>query len=123
MPNRAMKGLTLLSAVVCLLSLLLVGRSVFCLDALSVPIAPRRGYSASILDGQLRLWNHDGTSFGYRSYPAAVWRRGESVRWQHDIAGVRWVIGWGSHGLLDQFRFLILPLWLLPLLTAIPPVR
>jgi hypothetical protein len=115
MPRRIANGLTLLSAVVCAGSAMLVGRSWFRVDMVNVPIRLR----AVTVDGQLLLMHGPYLRASYETGHAAWIRPHVDDVWG-DLRGVRWLgVGWGTSGV----KVLILPFWLLPLLTAIPPVR
>ena len=121
MPKRIANGLTLLSAVVCVGSAMLVGRSLFQADEFFVPLGQEGGLWMGTLDGQLMLGSDPSTfNFEHLSFPAWEGRRELDDSWR-ELTGIRWIgIGWGK---LRDRAFLILPLWLVPLLTAIPPVR
>jgi hypothetical protein len=121
MPKRIANGLTLLSAVVCVRSALLVGRSWFRVDLVGTPLGQGHG-GAYTLDGRLFLWQSRRVPeffHYYHSESAERLRYGLSTSWR-EIARVPWLsLGWHN----GEPRCLVLPLWLLPLLTAIPPVR
>ena len=125
MPKRATNALTLLSVVVCVGSAMLVGRSFFRVDALTVPMGQQNSGGASTVNGTLML-SHGPLpqQFRFWSPPIAASREVHDVIWRR-LGGVRWLgIGWGSIGYPPHSQqFIILPLWLLPLLTAIGPVR
>jgi hypothetical protein len=120
MRRRVINALTLVSAVVCVGSALLVGRSFFRVDVVRVPASPG-SVGATAFDAKLILWEspipgdrryftEDVTE--YRSAVAKVW---------NDITGIHWLaVGWGSS---IGGNYLILPLWLVPIVTAILPVR
>ncbi len=123
MPRRVANALTLLSAVVCVGSLLLlVGRSFFLADTATVRIATT-GAGAAVFTGDGHLGLACGPfarNFGHHSRSVSGWRQAYQATWT-GVSGIKWLgIGWvmGPRGAL-----LILPLWLLPLLTTIPPVR
>ena len=122
MPKRIANGLTLLSAVVCVGSALLVVRSFFLADSLYVPIGPARCCVAVTIDGAVMLLHE--LSFGGFSHStgsAAEVRSETSDAIWNGLTGIKRLgIGWGY---LIGTQILVLPLWLLPLLTAIPPVR
>jgi hypothetical protein len=129
MPRRLLHVLTILSAVICVGSLLLVVRSFIRMDTVGFPTGTTSACGVFSLDGQVNLWHErddDGGSYAFfhSSKPASVSRRFFSDElWSGDsrITGIRWLgIGWGN---VDGSKFLVLPLWLLPLLTAILPVR
>jgi len=121
MPKRAANGLTLLSAVVCAGSLLLVGRSFFRCDSLSISAVKETVSSVGTIDGQLWLLHGPAYRFTfYSSQPVAAVRAGVSMTWGYLRGFPRLGIGWGS---MFEWKYLILPLWLLPVLTAIPPAR
>jgi hypothetical protein len=128
MRQRLWNSLTLLSAVVCVPSLLLVGRSVVRYDWVGMPLG--QNYVAAFsTDAQLWLTCVPKTlhlPFGkdyeleYRSFSAAD-ARSELADSRQSMSGLpRLGIGWGTRG--SSLRIVLLPLWLLPLLTAIPPV-
>ena len=121
MPKRLANGLTLLSAVVCVGSAMLVGRSLVVTDAVTLPYWPDRQSTIVLVDGTLVVTHisRDGR-FEYGTGRARVMRR-HLVPYRQKAAGIPWMgFGWGR---MDRERYLFLPLWLLPLLTAIPPVR
>ncbi|MDQ3441335.1 MAG: hypothetical protein M3478_13400 [Planctomycetota bacterium] len=131
MPRRMANVLTLVSAVVCVGSAMVVGRSFFREDQVYSSNAQNH-VVAQTTCGQLFLRHHHPT-FASKT-PWWSWsvshRRVVSRRDLVDLdflwgkfPGVRWVICWGSFGAWERFRFVILPLWLLPLLTAIAPAR
>ena len=104
MPKRLANGLTLLSAAVCLGSAMLVGRSMFAEDVMTLYSAR---LEAATINGQIVVKED--------RYP---WAFPDPV-----LSGMEeaWLgIGWGT---CARGKYVILPLWLLPLLTAIPPVR
>ena len=117
MPKRIANGLTLLSAVMCVGSAMLVGRSWLRADSVYVPIGQASVGVAITVDGTVMLLHATSFrafGFGYASETYdGLWQR---------LTGIRWLgFGWGS--LPVGITVLVLPLWLLPLLTAIPPVR
>ncbi len=130
MPKRLANGLTLLSAVVCVASAMLVGRSFYREDQVYSYNAQNH-VVAQTAYGQLFLRHHHPT-FASKT-PWWSWSVSHRpVVSKRDLAhldslwgnfpGVRWVICWGSFGAWERVRFVVLPLWLLPLLTAIAPV-
>jgi hypothetical protein len=68
MRRRVVNVLAVVSAVVCVLSLMLVGRSVFRSDRLAVPIGQNNTFWAATIDGQLviiskdAIYTDDGTT-------------------------------------------------------------
>jgi hypothetical protein len=121
MPKRIANGLTLLSAVVCVGSALLVGRSWFRFDSVIVPIGGENVFWAATCQGQMLLSHFQDPAASLEHISDELPPRDEVDRLWRDLRGVRWAgIGWGSY---KGEKVLILPLWLLPLLTAIPPVR
>ncbi len=128
MPKRAANVLTLVSAVVCAGSVLFVARSFLRLDSMHVGFGERNVFMAIIMDAQLFLRHHTptfagGNSFSHHSRGVRKKDRAEQDRMWRNFSGVRWVICWGAYGRWERFRFVILPLWLVPLLAAILPVR
>ena len=122
MPKRLANGLTLLSAVVCVGSAMLVGRSFFWADSLWI-----------VGHVQIGITTIDGLGFvSARGRPAhkGTWLfrfdkkdsgmlRPEVDRVWLRMQGVRWL----RLGFDAPSHEILLPLWPLPLLTAIPPVR
>ena len=123
MPKRLANGLTLLSAVVCVLSAMLVGRSVFRMDSVFLPLGRERGGSIHVMDGRLFVARFPhGADYDYESRTTAEVRPTLNWVWA-SRPGIPWLgIGWHGPDTYG-YRYLVLPLWLLPLLTAIPPVR
>jgi hypothetical protein len=124
MPKRLANGLTLLSAVVCVGSAMLVGRSFFRSDFVRVPVGNENECGAGTSPGQLVIWHDPVPSYlRYDSADPATTRKDLDEIWP-ELTGIRWIGGWGRYdfgaGIEDV---VILPLWLLPLLTAIAPVR
>src|SRR5687768_18493537 len=95
MSKRIANGLTLLSAVVCVGSAMLVGRSVFRIDIVNVPMRLR----VAAVDGQLLLMH--GPFYpraSHESGPVARIRRDVDDIWG-DIRGIRWLgVGYGTSG-------------------------
>ncbi|HEV2296468.1 MAG TPA: hypothetical protein VGR35_21670 [Tepidisphaeraceae bacterium] len=123
MPRGLAIGLTLLSAVVCVLSLMLVVRSTVRGDMLELRLSSTTTVGAVTLDGQALLWrgrySSNPRSF-YNSQDAASLRPRQDEIWDA-VSGIPWLgVGWG---IAAPHYVVILPLWLLPLLTAIAPVR
>jgi hypothetical protein len=132
MPKRIANGLTLLSAVVCVGSAMLVAGSWRWVNAVTIPLeGGRGGIGAYVIDGRLHLWRtriglhtyqRGGTyyRFSYQISSAAQFRLGRGQSWR-EMAGVHWLgIGWYT---TPGPKIFLLPVWLLPLLTAIPPLR
>ena len=132
MPKRIANALTLLSAVVCVGSALLVAGSWLWVNAVTIPLeGGRSAIGAYAIDGRLHLWhNRIGLrrfqrlgayfQFSHQTASAAQLRLGQGQSWR-EMARVRWLsIGWYITG---GPKMVVLPLWLLPLLTAIAPVR
>jgi hypothetical protein len=140
MSRRPLHVLSLVSAVVCVLSLGLVGRSFFRMDQVRFPIAGNEqsyfpdDYDAdqrkrhflcigSTMDGRMTL------EFipAYRSWGYASARTGEvrpliNRSFGQHMTGIRWLgIGWGTT--IEGISFVLLPLWLVPVVTAVLPVR
>ncbi|HEV2295258.1 MAG TPA: hypothetical protein VGR35_15505 [Tepidisphaeraceae bacterium] len=120
MPSRLANGLTLLSAVVCVGSAMWVGRSMFVADIVGLPVEKNNGCLGVTIHAQMWLVLDWSTrEFFYSSRRAAELGADEEEIWSA-AWGIQWLgLGWGSIG---KQTFLILPLWLLPLLTAIAPV-
>jgi hypothetical protein len=123
MRNRPLHVLSLVSAVVCVLSLGLVGRSFYRADVMVAPIWQASEHVVFALDGKVVLTQVSRTydrwtcfsvhPSGYRELVESFWRK---------VAGIRWLgIGWG--GTAGWWNILILPLWLVPVVTAVLPVR
>jgi len=124
---RPLRFLTLASAVICSGSLLLVVRSVFRADVIE---ATTNGYpyasaGMATVNGQFwLLWSpvlpfDRPYTWRYDVERAATVRPRLNQHWSK-VWGIRWVgIGCG----MSPYRILILPLWILPVLTAIPPAR
>ena len=128
MPKRVVNGLTVLSAAVCLLSLILVARSCFRADQAGFAAGRARLWFSAI-DAQLIVaWDPSAVfpaSFVvpalFDSYDAARLRPAFDTVWPR-MTGIRALgIGWNLSAAMDERA--ILPLWLVPLLTAILPVR
>ena len=123
MPRRLTNGLTLLSAVVCVGSLLLLGRSWFRSDQVGVSIGQGRLW-LTVIEAQIIVaWDPSAVlPPSFESYDAARMRPARDWVWRRSLTGIRALgVGWNLTGSQDER--LILPLWLLPLLTAIAPVR
>jgi hypothetical protein len=124
MAKRPLSVLSLVSAMICVGSLLLVGRSFFRSDEVHLPVARDIAYAyvAFTLDGQLVVLQEPGFYMRHYGTERAVdQRRHLDGIWQ-SITGIRALgVGWGSWG--NDWRNLIFPLWLLPIVTAILPVR
>jgi hypothetical protein len=121
MPKRARNALTLLSAVVCVLSLGFMVRSFFRLD--------HAGMSISRLDAYITTHNGLLTLAGGQHvalHPVGPYYKSMESAWAPGFRGPLWKdlitlrLDWGRE---DGDTVLVLPLWLLPLLTAIPLVR
>jgi hypothetical protein len=121
MPRRIRNVLTLASAVLCLGSALLVGRSVFRYEMVVLPLPRDIHFGIGVIDVKLMLWHGRGSgTFVHKNVSSASARPGFHLLWQA-LTGIRWLgVGWGTRA---PNAFLILPLWPLPLLTAIAPVR
>ncbi|HEV2293203.1 MAG TPA: hypothetical protein VGR35_05065 [Tepidisphaeraceae bacterium] len=121
MPRRLANGLTLLSAVVCVGSAMLVGRSFWRVDTVTVPVGRTTQGAIAAAEGQLWLIGvRARTSFSYEELEYTPSLRSEIGSIWGELHGIRWLgSGYGRYG---GTTYLILPLWLLPLLTAIPPV-
>src|SRR5690349_1709149 len=121
MPKRMLHVLTLASAVICLGSLVWVGRSLARLDDATFSFAGGTIYNAYTIDGRLVVTRRNLITpryFAYRSDPASLYRQGLRMSWEETPGlGIRW-----ERFSRDGF-FLGLPLWLLPIVCAIPPVR
>jgi hypothetical protein len=120
MGKRPLHGLSLVSAVVCVLSLLLVGRSYFYMDRIWVSYSQGDAVMASSLDGLLVLhvqqMDAHSREVGYSGMSASKIRPDYDIMWSL-LRGVRWLrIGWDDN-------LLILPLWLVPVVTGVLPVR
>ena len=122
--RRAMHALTLMSALVCAGSLLLVGRSFFKGDQLWSPLGQKSSGWVQTSDGYLfvvYIPQNTGEGFQYLPVePDGLRALGES--WGN-YRGVPWVIAWDDGAWSWGQRLVILPLWLVPVLTAIPLVR
>ena len=86
------------------------------------------GAAAATVDGQLLLlWAPGPKSFefgyDYDGESARSFRPGLDQIWA-GVRGIRWLaIGWGTSRIGLNATIVILPLWLVPILAAIPPVR
>ncbi len=131
MPRRIANALTLVSAVVCVLSAMGVGRSFFC--GYQVWTQGQIQASVAVIDGLLINSTYVSdvgvTSWGgsmaidaaaLRPKTSAMLRRISLVPWLG--LGFNFAGGSGAVG-SPSITEVILPLWLLPLLTAIAPVR
>ncbi|HEV2293867.1 MAG TPA: hypothetical protein VGR35_08415 [Tepidisphaeraceae bacterium] len=120
MPRRLANGLTLLSAVVCVGSAMWVGRSFVRIDYATIPIDKRSFARAVQADGYVFVARFRGTGdWDYHSGHTRVWIREQFRHKLRGEKGIPWVMVWGGS---SGQKYLILPLWLLPLLTAIGPV-
>ena len=121
MPKRIANALTLLSAVVCVGSAMVVGRSLFRYDAVVIPMDPDTSLGVGAIDATVIVWLGLGTGRVVRfSLSIGNSRAGFDTVWQ-TLTGIRWLgIGWGIYG--GHF-ILILPLWLVPIVTAVAPAR
>src|SRR5688500_6676803 len=122
MPKRVANVLTLFCAVVCVTAALWVVRSYFRADQAGISIGQGRLW-LSVIDAQIVAgWDPSAVlppsvdsldAARLRPVLDAVWRR---------LRGIRALgVGWSMTGVQDEWG--VLPLWLIPLLTAIPPVR
>jgi hypothetical protein len=121
MRRRVVKIVTLVSAIICVGSLLLVGRSFVRVDVVGGPLGQSSSGGITSIEGELVLW-YDvyHQPFGYFSATPGELRHIQYLLWA-DIQGIRWLsVGWGVSG---GERVLVLPLWLMPIVTAILPVR
>ena len=122
MLNRARSALALLSAVVCVGSALLVGRSFFRTDQAGISIGPGRLWLGAI-DAQLVVaWDPSAVlPASFISRNASDMRPALDALWG-GLSGVRPLgVGWNLTGAIDERA--VLPLWLVPLLAAVAPVR
>jgi hypothetical protein len=97
MRRRVVNVLAVVSAVVCVLSLSLVGRSFVRADTLWVPIGQVNSYAATTREGIVALVHvRRNTEFHYSSTSPALERADYEAVWQ-DLTGIRWLgIGWGQ---------------------------
>jgi hypothetical protein len=123
MLQRARNALTLLSAAVCVIAAIWVGRSYFRMDQVGVSIGQGRLWLTT-LDAQVIIaWDAPNAPVRpfFQSYDASKMRPAAALLWSR-LRGIRALgVGWNLSGTQDER--LVLPLWLLALLTAIPPVR
>ena len=122
MPKRVANGLTLLSAVVCVGSALLVGRSFLRSDLVDGELwgATIDGHVIIVIETAARPRPRPLTYVG--SEAAAPFRDVRERLLEHKQWAIRWLrIGWVDF--MTGVRVVILPFWPLPLLTAIPPLR
>ena len=113
--------LVLMSAVVCALSLMLVVRSFFRADIVDLPLGSDIGAGVATIDGKVLIVLIEGPPrFSYethRTQPSSELRVFLAGLIDH---GISWLgIGWGD----VWADCVLLPLWLVPLLTAIAPLR
>jgi hypothetical protein len=122
MRRRVMNLLTLVSAVVCVGSALLVGRSFWWADILRVPTGEASGWVLGTVDARLEVsYVEFPLKLEYLSVRSIFIVANQDQYWKQ-LTGVRWLrLGWGSP--VGVVTVLILPLWLAPILTAILPVR
>jgi hypothetical protein len=121
MLQRIRTALVLLSAVVCIGSAFLAVRSCFRSDQAGLTVRQSRLW-LTVLDAQLIIALDPAVVLppSFDTYDAAKVRPAADTVWPN-MTGIRPLgIGWNMTGTQDER--LILPLWLLPLLTAIPPV-
>jgi hypothetical protein len=121
MRRRVMTVVTVVSAVVCVGSLLLVGRSMLRWDLVAMPLGDEQACGAYTSAGRLVLWHASyhqrlahGSGSGSSGRPELEWF------WEHEVRGVRWMgIGWGP---FNGLQVLVGPLWPVAMVTAILPV-
>src|SRR5688572_8582056 len=121
MPKRIANGLTLLSAVVCVGSALLVGRSFAYKDGVGIRAGPRSAGGAWSVHGQLWLSHTGWLPPHSMRYVRPITFHSQSVRgWGIGVREPDWKYMWGNRwlgvggGRVLGTRRLILPLWLLP---------
>jgi hypothetical protein len=127
MMKRSRNVLTVLSAVVFALSLMLAVRSCFRTDQAGAFIGRGRLWLVTV-DAQLAVvWDPSAApplatlSPSFESHDAAKLRPVLDTVWPR-MTGIRALgIGWNVRESMDER--LILPLWLVPLLSAILPIR
>jgi hypothetical protein len=121
MRRRVVKIVTVVSAVVCVGSLLLVGRSFFVGDVVRVPFETYRSCGAASVQGQLIVFRTGWGPHQFAYFRDSTSELGDDLdqTW-NGATGIRQLgIGWRNS---DHVLVLILPLWLLPIVTAILPV-
>jgi hypothetical protein len=123
MRRRVVNVLAVVSAVVCVLSLAVVGRSFFWLDSVVVPTGQNNSCGVQTMDGQLVLMHvRYRLDLHYSSTRTAEERPVYDEMWQR-LTGIRWLgMGWERSRPFSGRKTLILPLWVVPIVTAIPPV-
>jgi hypothetical protein len=122
MPRRLLYVLTFASAVICVLSLGLVVRSFFRLDAVVIPVG-ESVVGAFTIDARLCLWKraHPGRDFFFYPYPRSAFINYGTYRDWDAAKRARWLnLGW-NFTTIEKNVFL--PLWLVPIVSAILPVR
>ena len=127
MPKRVANALTLICAVVSVTAALWAVRSYFRADQAGLSVGQGRLW-LTVIDAQIIAgWDPSvglppaSLPPSFDSFDAARLRPAVDSVWPR-LRGIRALgIGWNTTGALDER--LILPLWLLALLTAIPPVR
>jgi len=125
MLRRLRNGLSLASAVICLGSLILIGCSILRMDRVAFSFGGGISYSAHLVDGTLELARRStdlGRFFLYMKYSSAERRfirsRGGTPPY---MTRVRWTgIAWGA--IPGYGRYLTLPLWIVPIVAAVPPI-
>jgi hypothetical protein len=123
MRRRVVNVLSLVSSVVCVLSLSVVGRSFFRADMVVVPMGQESAFLAHTFEGKVVLGNVDlRLDLEYISGTTAEVRPNYDLMWEQ-VTGIRWLgVGWGGSVGFINYMLLILPLWVVPIVTAIPPV-
>src|SRR5262245_32799279 len=128
MSRRTLHVLTLASAVICVASLVLVARSVFRVDVIEALTSgyPYAGGGMATVNGQCWLvWHFGSRPLDNRYHLNYQTERTPAIRPRLDQLwsqawGVRWLgVGAGT----SPQRVLILPLWLVPIVTAILPLK
>jgi hypothetical protein len=120
MRRRVVNVLAVVSAVVCVLSLSVVGRSFFWADQVRVPMGQQNTYYARTVDGQLLVMHISARSeLQYSSTSTAEERPTIAATWRA-MTRIRWLgIGWITH---LGTTVVIVPLWPVPIVTAVLPV-
>jgi hypothetical protein len=121
MRRRVVNVLAVVSAVVCVLSLSLVGRSLCCRsDAVWIGIGGWT-YYVRTSDGQLvahRSANTAFSRFGYNSVRHAGTLSSFMMTWE-EVNGIQGIVNWGT---ARGMPIIILPLWVVPIVSAVLPV-
>jgi hypothetical protein len=124
MAKRPLNVLTLISAMMCVATAGVVGRSFVRMDVVHVPIGKSSSAEVQTIDGRFRAiypTKIQRRLFRHFTYETAQYRR-HVAGWAEKSSGLPKVgIAWARSA--SGAAIILLPLWLLALLTAILPLR